>query len=125
MEPNQVKTVIRQEAFELSPEHQRELQLTDEVAWTFSILFGRYGALEIPLACDADGVLAVGGGALVSPNDGFDLANYFDSQDHYPPLYDSVGFQPVADLLYDILAILTDVYDSDNHWIKTLATPPA
>lgn len=145
MELNRITTNIRQEAFDLSPEFQRKLELSDEVNWTFAILFGQHLHLQVPLACDADGVLSVDEPALVSSsdelgiadyfdnllmspplyscNDAYALAEYFDSVSGYAPLYDSTDSTPLADIMDGILAILTDVYDSENSWIKVYQSP--
>lgn len=89
MEANKVTTNIRQEAFDLEPEFQRELHLSDEINWTFAILFGQHLHLQVPIACDAAGVLEVDDHKLVSALDGYDLADYFDSGTCLTPLFAS------------------------------------
>ena len=54
---NTLKTPLYQETFDLSPEFQDSIEVGNRVDWTFSVLMGRFASKQIPLACDADGVL--------------------------------------------------------------------
>lgn len=143
---NRIETPLRQEAFELSPESQRELRLSDEIAWSWSVLFGRAGSLQVPLECSDAGVLAVSdvmtqvklngidtelsalrvdlkyevGDKLISTNDTYNLADYFDSTQAAAPFYESG--QGLAYMMNEIFAILTDVWDYTNHYLKVHET---
>jgi len=54
-----IKTPIHQSVFELDPASQSALKLTDEVTWSFSILFGRCGGRQIPILSDTSGNLMI------------------------------------------------------------------
>lgn len=56
---NRITTSIRQTAYDLSPEFQHDLRLSNEIDWAFAILFGKAGHLQVPLVCSAAGVLSV------------------------------------------------------------------
>jgi len=79
-----IKSPLHQDAFELDPASQAALRLTDEVNWSFAILFGRCGGKQVPIACDADGVLA---GSSAPPGDAELLGQLTGDDTENSPLY--------------------------------------
>ena len=160
---SKLKTPITQDTFDLDPEFQAALRLTDEVNWSLAIMTGRYGSKQVPLACDADGGLTVAAtnaalteflsqlsetttpdgpfyetnlsapaylkgidavldaidARLISTGDECNLADYFDSAVGVAPFYSTMADTPIVDIMDDILTILYDVYDYDNHALTT------
>lgn len=133
---NRIVTSLRQEAFGLKPEAQRDLQLSNQVDWAFAVLFGRCGNLQVPLECQAGGALKAGLVDTAGTNElkvdatnalyagiwkGADQATVSvpaGLATDKPGLY---VFDYYAKELYTILA---DVYDVSNHWLRTYQAPP-
>ena len=101
-----LKTPLHQTVFALDPASQAALKLTDEISWSFAVLFGRYGGGQVPLACDnagnmivtdVSGALAELGGQLK----GTDTAN--------SPFYHATG--SIASFLYNTALALISTND--------------
>ena len=130
-----LRAPLTQTAFAFEPASPPELRLSDTIAWTFSVLMGRYKSNQLPLVCGETGLLSVGlcsavdgaalavatgGGLNVTIKQGNELAHVADWYDLDLGAKGLYVWDYFTKQVYDILI---DVFDILRHSLRVTQTP--
>ncbi len=122
-----LKTPLRVEGFVFEPASFDRMMIAAEAQFTFSVLTGRYGGRQIPLACSAAGILTVADAAslaMLTTIHG-DVDSVESSLASMLIALGSLGTIEgnILTNLMSMLAILNDTYEAATHSFRTNEVP--